>query len=91
MQTPSDTDSLRRELLNSTATARPPHTETGPLISTREVLKRYTVVDRTLDRWVADPKLGFPQPIIINKRRYFRENALLAWERQQAQARGGVA
>jgi hypothetical protein len=62
------------------------HTDTGPLVPAREVLKRYGVVDRTLDRWVADPKLGFPQPTIINKRRYFRENALLEWERHKAKA-----
>lgn len=65
--------------------------DTGPLVPARDVLKRYAIVDRTLDRWVANPKLGFPQPLVVNKRRYFRENALLAWERQQARARGSVA
>ena len=61
----------------------------SPLVPTRDVLKRYSIVDRTLDRWLADPELGFPRPIIVRKRRYFRECKLAAWERQRA--RGGVA
>jgi hypothetical protein len=33
-----------------------------------------------LDRWIANPRLGFPKPVVINKRRYFREQQLKAWE-----------
>lgn len=39
------------------------------------------VSDMTLWRWLQDKSLGFPQPIIINGRRYFDEEALEAWER----------
>jgi hypothetical protein len=55
-----------------------------PLWPTRLVLARYHVVDRTLDRWIADPALNFPRPLIINRRRYFRQSDLQAWERARA-------
>jgi hypothetical protein len=56
----------------------------GPLVPTRDVLRRYSIVDRTLDRWLADPELGFPRPIVVRKRRYFHQRKLASWERQQA-------
>jgi predicted DNA-binding transcriptional regulator AlpA len=59
------------------------HDELWP---TRRVLQRYGVCARTIDRWVADEALGFPQPIVINKRRYFRERQLVEWERSAAGA-----
>jgi hypothetical protein len=46
-------------------------------------MARYQVSDRTVDRWVADPRLRFPKPIIVNRRRYFRLAELLAWERER--------
>jgi hypothetical protein len=49
-------------------------------------MARFGVVDRTLDRWVADPRLKFPRPVIINKRRYFRLSELEAWERGRVAA-----
>jgi excisionase family DNA binding protein len=56
----------------------------GPLLPTRQVCERYHVTDRTIDRWIKDGKLGFPQPVMINKRRYFRERRLLDWEHDRA-------
>jgi hypothetical protein len=41
-------------------------------------------VGRTLSRWELDEKLGFPKPTVIRKRRYWREDELIAWERSQA-------
>jgi predicted DNA-binding transcriptional regulator AlpA len=38
----------------------------------------------TIFRWLADPKLGFPQPIRINGRRYWRLADLQAFEARQA-------
>jgi hypothetical protein len=66
--------------------------DSGPLVPARDVLKRYSIVDRTLDRWLAHPELRFPRPLVVNKRRYFRERALTEWERQQARsiARSGA-
>jgi predicted DNA-binding transcriptional regulator AlpA len=46
------------------------------LLPTRVVMDRYSVSDRTIDRWVADPKLNFPQPIRINRKRFFYEHEL---------------
>jgi predicted DNA-binding transcriptional regulator AlpA len=63
----------------------------GPLLPTRRVCERYHVTDRTVDRWIRDEVLGFPQPVIINKRRYFRERHLLDWERDRAKKNGVVA
>ena len=59
-------------------------TDEGPLLPARRVLERYSVVDRTLDRWLANPKLDFPRPLIVNSRRYFRMRELEAWERSRA-------
>ena len=56
----------------------------GPLLPSRVVLARYSICDRTLDRWLKNPALAFPQPVFINKRRYFRERQLQDWERVRA-------
>ncbi|WP_050625831.1 helix-turn-helix transcriptional regulator [Bradyrhizobium viridifuturi] len=54
------------------------------LLPAPAVWRRYNKTDRTLDRWLADPVLDFPRPLIINRRRYFRESEIIAWERAQA-------
>lgn len=41
------------------------------------------ISDMSLWRWLNDPKLGFPQPTYINKRRFFDEAAIAAWEAEQ--------
>jgi predicted DNA-binding transcriptional regulator AlpA len=46
------------------------------LLPTRAVMDRYSVSDRTIDRWVADPALDFPQPIRISRKRFFYEAEL---------------
>jgi Helix-turn-helix domain len=53
------------------------------LLPTRQVCARYRVNIRTVERWLENDKLGFPQPIYINKRRYFHLNELEAFERQR--------
>jgi predicted DNA-binding transcriptional regulator AlpA len=50
------------------------------LVPTREVCERYGVCDRTIDRWIEDPKLGFPQPRYIRQRRYWDEGHLDAFD-----------
>jgi predicted DNA-binding transcriptional regulator AlpA len=52
----------------------------------RKVLQRYGVCARTIDRWIADQTLGFPQPIVINRQRYFSERQLEEWERRAMSA-----
>lgn len=44
------------------------------------------VVPRTLFRYVDDPALDFPKPTIINNRRYFHEDDIIAWQKRQALA-----
>ena len=45
--------------------------DNGSLLPTRAVLIRYRVHARTLERWLDNEELKFPQPIYINRRRYF--------------------
>jgi predicted DNA-binding transcriptional regulator AlpA len=54
------------------------------LLPARRVMARYQVSDRTIDRWLDDPRLKFPRPIVINRRRYFRLSELMAWECERA-------
>jgi predicted DNA-binding transcriptional regulator AlpA len=49
----------------------------------RQVRERYNVSDMTLWRWMRSPKLNFPQPTRINRRRYWPLEELEAWERQR--------
>lgn len=52
---------------------------TGP-----QVLKRYGISEMTLYRWQKDELLAFPKPMIIRRRKFFREEELTAWERRRA-------
>lgn len=52
---------------------------TGP-----QVRARYGITEMTLWRWLRTDDLDFPQPIYVNRRRYFAEADLTAWERRQA-------
>ena len=56
---------------------------TDRLLPARQVCQRYKIVGRTLDRWLADDRLQFSKPLVINKRRYFKERLLQAWERSR--------
>ena len=44
---------------------------------------RYGISALTLWRWTRDPKLGFPVPLIVNRRRFFRRAEIEAWERDR--------
>lgn len=54
------------------------------LLPAPKVRGRYNVSDQTLWRWENDEKLGFPQPLRINTRRYWRLADLQAFEIRQA-------
>jgi predicted DNA-binding transcriptional regulator AlpA len=60
---------------------------TSQLLPTRLVCRRYGVSDRTISRWERDPDLRFPQPILINQRKYYDSHALTSFDRAQAAAR----
>jgi predicted DNA-binding transcriptional regulator AlpA len=53
---------------------------TGPQVRARFG----NISDMTLWRWLQDPELGFPEPLIIQRRRYWRLADIEAWERAQA-------
>jgi hypothetical protein len=57
---------------------------TGRKLPTRQVCERYGVCDRTIARWERDPELQFPQPTLINGRKYYDDVALTAWDRANA-------
>jgi len=46
-----------------------------------EVCARYRISQMTRWRWENDESLGFPQPIRINRRSYWRIRDLEKWER----------
>jgi predicted DNA-binding transcriptional regulator AlpA len=56
-------------------------------LTVRQVRERYQICSRTVARWIRDPDLSFPQPLVINGRHYFPEAALIAWERSQVRER----
>ncbi|MCV2872593.1 hypothetical protein OEZ71_09805 [Defluviimonas sp. WL0050] len=64
------------------ANVKPTPTEflTGP-----DVQARYRKSHVTIWRWQNDAKLGFPQPIQINRMNYWRLSELEAWEAAQAE------
>jgi predicted DNA-binding transcriptional regulator AlpA len=50
-----------------------------------QVRRRYgNISDMALWRWLNDPELGFPQPVDIGGRRYFRLSQLQEFETQAA-------
>jgi hypothetical protein len=56
---------------------------TGRKLPTRLVCERYGVSSRTVARWELDPDLNFPQPTVINRRKYWDDLALTEWDRSQ--------
>jgi predicted DNA-binding transcriptional regulator AlpA len=42
---------------------------------------------RTLDRWLADPRIGFPRPVRIGTRRYFSEREIAEFKAKKARER----
>jgi hypothetical protein len=74
------------ETINPETTGRRSPTRNGRKLPARKVLERYDICGKTLDRWLADPKLGFPRPAVINKRRYFDEDELDAFDESKVEA-----
>ena len=59
-------------------------TATDERLPAAAVRHRYEIVDRTLKRWLDNPSLKFPRPLIVNGRRYFKVAELEQWERDRA-------
>lgn len=50
-----------------------------------KVRERYGgISDMSLWRWVRNPEMGFPQPLTINRRRYWCLRELEVWEQFRA-------
>jgi predicted DNA-binding transcriptional regulator AlpA len=55
------------------------------------------ISDMSLWRWLADEELGFPRPLTVGKRRYWRRGDVIAWishraaKAQADKARGDAA
>jgi predicted DNA-binding transcriptional regulator AlpA len=60
--------------------------EQGPsrLVPAPEVCRRYGISQMTLWRWMDDVRLGFPVPVKIRNRNYFREDELDAFDTRMA-------
>jgi predicted DNA-binding transcriptional regulator AlpA len=56
----------------------------------RQVRDRYHVSDMTLWRWMRSPKLKFPHPTVINRRRYWLLDELETWERANVSKAAGA-
>jgi hypothetical protein len=52
----------------------------GDLVPAGVITRELGIVRRTLARWVDDPKLDFPRPVIINGRWYFGRAQIEAWK-----------
>jgi predicted DNA-binding transcriptional regulator AlpA len=65
--------------------------ETNELIPTPILAEEFKVTRRTLGRWFTDEKLGFPKPIRINQRLYFKRTDIEAWKMGRLHASIGVA
>src|SRR5215213_7972081 len=60
----------------------PSNDPNDPLVSAKRVCDHFFggISDMTLWRWLQDEELGFPRPLVINGRRYWRENEIVAWQ-----------
>jgi hypothetical protein len=56
-------------------------------LPTTKVAARYNVSTRSIERWSADPSIGFPAPtVVINGRKYWSVAELEAHDRKMVQA-----
>jgi predicted DNA-binding transcriptional regulator AlpA len=55
-------------------------------LQTRHLLERYGVSDRSIDRWLANPDLNFPKPMVIGRRRYWDADEIDEFDRQRKAA-----
>ena len=54
------------------------------LVPAVTVASEFHTTRRTIGRWFVTPAMGFPQPVEINKRLYFRRSELEAWKLSRA-------
>jgi hypothetical protein len=56
---------------------------TSRKLPSRAVCERYSICGRTLSRWERATALEFPQPTVINRRKYYDADALIEWDRKR--------
>ena len=56
-----------------------------------DVARSFGVSLRSIERWVRDGSLGFPQPVKINRRNYFDAAALEDWKTRRLRDSAGQA
>ena len=61
-----------------------------PLLPARSVCAHFKITARTLHRWLANGELGFPRPIVINHRQYFKPRELEDFEHTHRLRAGSV-
>jgi hypothetical protein len=64
---------------------------TSRKLPSRLVCERYGICPRTLSRWEQSQSLGFPQPILINRRKYHDEDELTKFDRKRARGQDMAA
>jgi predicted DNA-binding transcriptional regulator AlpA len=58
-------------------------------LTAKQVRARFGgISDMSLWRWLQDEQLGFPRPLIINRRRFFRLDQIEAFELRAATSSG---
>ena len=60
--------------------------DTETWLNSGSVCARYNISAPTLNRWDRDGELGFPKPMIVQRRKLYPLSKLEAWERTQAAA-----
>ena len=50
----------------------------------KKTAERYGVHVRSIERWERNPEMNFPEPLVVNGRKYDNVPALEAWERMRA-------
>jgi hypothetical protein len=56
---------------------------TSKYLPTAKVAERYGRTPRTIERWLVNEKLNFPQPFYINRFKYWNIDELETWERKR--------
>lgn len=57
---------------------------TGKKLTSNAICERFGITRRTLARWMVDPKMEFPNSLVLNHRHYFEETEVISWERTRA-------
>jgi hypothetical protein len=62
----------------------------GPFYTSKDLATRYDRVQRTLVRWENDPTQNFPQPLRVNGRKLWPQEAMKSWERSLVSKAAGA-